>query len=342
MMPRLATLLFVVVLGLGLVGLELVQRWQTRLSIPGGGHYLAVGPGQSLRSVADTLHGQGVVPYPRLLLLYGRWSGLDREIRPGEYLLPQYLDIKSLLLLLSKGEVIQYQVTIPEGISLQRTLLLLVREAGLEHVLDGVDDARIRALIAPHTNPEGLFFPDSYRYERGTSDLQVLQRSRYLMEKILADEWATRADKLPYKTAYDALIMASIIEKETGMAQERAEIAGVFVRRLRKKMRLQTDPTVIYGLGSTFDGNLRRRDLKDASNLYNTYRHHGLPPSPIALPSREAIHAALNPAEGDALFFVARGDGGHVFSSTLEAHQDAVKKYQLKRRENYRSSPESP
>jgi len=340
MISRLAVSLLVCAVIVGLLGLEFQHRWKTRLAIPGGGYHFTVTAGESLRSITTRLHERGVVPYPRLLLLYGRYSGLDTQIKQGEYLLPQYLDIKSLLMLLSEGKVIQYQVTLPEGITLGQALSMLAAERDLEHVMDGVQDARLVTLTAVHSNPEGLFFPDSYRFERGTSDWQILQRSHQRMQTVLAQEWAGRAADLPYKTAYEALIMASIIERETGLAQERAEIAGVFVRRLQKKMRLQTDPTVIYGMGERFDGNLRRVDLKDDANPYNTYRHHGLPPSPIALAGREAIHAALNPAEGDTLYFVARGDGGHVFSATLQAHQKAVRKYQLKRRANYRSSPE--
>ena len=340
MKSRLGLVLIVSMIIVGLTAVELERRWKSALAIPSGGLHLLVSPGDSLRGIANRLHAQGVVPYPRLLLIHGRWSGLDREIKQGEYLLPQYLDIQSLLLLLSEGKVIQYQLTLPEGISLAQALSTLAAKNDLEHVLDGPEDARILALIAPHTNPEGLFFPDSYRYERGTTDWQILQRSFVRMQTVLAQEWSEKSPELPYGTIYEALIMASIIERETGLPIERAEIAGVFVRRLQKRMRLQTDPTVIYGLGHSFDGNLRRADLKDESNPYNTYRHHGLPPSPIALPGREAIHAALHPAEGDTLYFVARGDGGHVFSATLAEHQKAVRKYQLKRRANYRSSPE--
>jgi UPF0755 protein len=160
------------------------------------------------------------------------------------------------------------------------------------------------------------------------------------MARQLQDEWAARDDGLPYETPYEALIMASIIEKETGLAEERGQIAGVFVRRLRRGMRLQTDPTIIYGLGESFDGNLTRKHLADPANPYNSYRHGGLPPTPIALPGRAAIHAALHPEPGDALFFVARGDGGHVFSASLAEHEEAVRKYQLRRRRDYRSSPE--
>jgi len=340
-MSRLGIAFIVLVIVCGLVGLDLKRRWQTPLSIPAGGYHLTILPGETLGGVAAHLHEQGVVPHPRLLIFYGRWSGLDRQVRQGEYLLPQYLGIKSLMALLSQGRVIQYQLTLPEGITLERALSLLRQENDLEHVLIGENDPRIQALIAPFTSAEGLFFPDSYQYERGATDWQILQRAYQRMASVLAQEWSARASNLPYESDYEALIMASIIERETGLPAERAEIAGVFVRRLQKHMRLQTDPTVIYGLGSKFDGNLRRADLKDDTNPYNTYRHHGLPPSPIALPGRDAIHAALNPAEGDTLFFVARGDGGHEFSSNLKDHEKAVRKYQLKRRADYRSSPET-
>lgn len=293
-----------------------------------------------MRAVAQALNDQSVIQYPMLLRLYGRWSGQDATLKQGEYLLPQYLNMPSLLNILSSGNVIQYQLTFPEGITVQEALQMLSRESSVEHVLDGSNDARLLEIVAPHKNSEGLFFPDTYQYERGSNDWQILQRSFHRMQEVLLQEWSVKAEGLPYKSAYEALIMASIIEKETGQPAERQQIAGVFVRRLQKHMRLQTDPSVIYGLGDTFDGNLRRADLQDETNPYNTYRRHGLPPSPIALPGREAIHAALHPDQGDTIYFVARGDGWHEFSSTLKQHQKAVRNYQLKRRSNYRSSPE--
>jgi UPF0755 protein len=323
----------------GLVLLEADRRWRTPLAIPAGGVRLTVEDGDTLRRVVSRLESASLAPYPALITAYGRWSGLDSKIKRGEYWLPQYLSIGALLSQLSQGKVIQRQLTFPEGITLAEALRVLAREEGLEQVLDGVTDPRILVLIAPHTKAEGLFFPDSYQYELGDSDWAILQRAYTRMAKVLAQEWAVRDSNLPYESAYDALIMASIIERETGQAGERADIAGVFVRRLHKHMRLQTDPTVIYGMGDSYQGNLRRSDLANSSNLYNTYRHQGLPPSPIALPGQKAIHAALHPAEGDTLFFVARGDGSHQFSATLQEHQQAVRKFQLKRRVDYRSSP---
>ena len=188
---------------------------------------------------------------------------------------------------------------------------------------------RMRTLSrAPGEHPEGQLFPDTYAYPRGTHALHVVKRAYARMQTILGEEWAQREEGLPLTTPYEALILASIVEKETGLAAERPEIAGVFVRRLRKGMKLQTDPTVIYGMGAAFDGNIRRSDLT-TDTPYNTYVRTGLPPTPIALPGRDAIHAALHPAAGDSLYFVAKGDGGHAFSATLEEHNRAVRRYQL-------------
>ena len=320
---------------------EVQQRWEQPLAIPPGGFVMTVAAGDSLRAVANRLHAQGHMPYPDLLILYGRWSGLDQQIKRGEYLLPQGTTPLSLLNLLHSGKVVQYQVTLPEGITLAQALSILRQEDALEKVITDVRDTKIEQLVQPWISAEGLFFPDSYRYERGDSDWELLQRAHSALQSVLAQEWAQRAAELPYETPYEALIMASIIEKETGAPEEREQIAGVFVRRLQQGMRLQTDPTVIYGLGESFDGNLLRTHLKDAGNPYNSYRHRGLPPSPIALPGRAAIHAALHPAPGDAMYFVATGDGRHVFSATLAEHQRAVRKYQLRRKKDYRSSPEN-
>ena len=319
---------------------ELERRWQAPLSLPVGGMALLVQPGESLRAVAGRLHEDGAMPYPELLILYARWTGADQRIKHGEYLLTSPLTSAQLLHLLQLGKVLQYQVTLPEGITLARAIAVLGDGEHLESVVEGVADPAILKMVEPYENPEGWFFPDTYHFTRGATDLQLLQRANVRMLEVLEEEWQGRAAELPYENPYEALIMASIIERETGLPEERAQIAGVFVRRLQRGMRLQTDPTIIYGLGATFDGNLRRSHLNDDNNLYNTYRIHGLPPTPIALPGRGSIHAALHPADGTALFFVARGDGGHVFSATLAEHQAAVRKYQLQRKKNYRSSPE--
>ncbi|CAA0119530.1 Endolytic murein transglycosylase [Halioglobus japonicus] len=319
---------------------ELRQRWAAPLNIPQDGFTLIVEKGDSLRRAANRLHASGILEFPQPIALYGRWTGLDQQIKPGEYLLPQGTTSESLLTLLQRGEVIQYQVTLPEGITLSRAIEILAEQEQLEITVSGQDDDRILEMIEPESHPEGLFFPDTYHYARGDTDLSILERAHAAMQATLEEEWLLRAEGLLYDTPYEALIMASIIERETGLPEERQQISGVFARRLEQGMLLQTDPTVIYGLGESFDGNLKRSHLTEDGNPYNTYRISGLPPTPIALPGRAAIHAALHPEEGSALYFVARGDGGHVFSDTLNEHNRAVRQYQLQRRKNYRSAPE--
>lgn len=317
----------------------LKHQWQRPLNVESDGYHLVIGPGQTLRSVVARLEADGIYRNGWMLSRYGRWTGLDQQIKRGEYLVPPGTTPVALLRLLQQGKVISYQVTLPEGITLLKALKILAEHPQLEHELTGVNDTRLKALTNPRATAEGLFFPDSYQFERGASDLEILSRAYAAMAQVLEEEWQGREDELPYANEYEALIMASIVERETGQPEEREEIAGVFVRRMNKGMRLQTDPTVIYGLGETFDGNLRRAHLRDDANPYNTYRHKGLPPSPIALPGRAAIHAALHPKDGATLYFVARGDGGHYFSENLAEHQEAVRKYQLQRRQDYRSSP---
>jgi len=340
-MRKLLLLFLLIVLAAVLAFQELQRRWQEPLALPAEGLALLVQPGDTLRAVAGRLHSAGALQHPELLIVYARWTGADQKIKHGEYLLRAPLTAAQLLRLLQSGKVLQYQVTLPEGITLRSAMAILADAEQLQRVLQaGGSDPGILAMVAPYENPEGWFFPDTYHFSRGSTDLALLQRAHTRMQAVLAEEWRGRAAELPYETPYEALIMASIIERETGLPEERGQIAGVFVRRLQRGMRLQTDPTVIYGLGDTFDGNLRRSHLRDDNNVYNTYRISGLPPTPIALPGRDSIHAALHPAAGSALFFVARGDGGHVFSDTLAEHQAAVRKYQLRRNKNYRSSPE--
>ncbi|NQD79460.1 endolytic transglycosylase MltG, partial [Pseudomonas sp. CrR14] len=226
-----------------------------------------------------------------------------------------------------------------EGWSFRQVRAALARQDKLELTLSKLSDDEIMAKLGqPGLNPEGRFFPDTYRYVRGMSDLDLLKQAHKRLQVVLDEEWANRSESLPYKNPYEALIMASMIEKETGVPEERGEIAGVFVRRLAIGMRLQTDPTVIFGLGERYQGRITRAHLREPTP-YNTYTIDGMPPTPIALVGREAIHAALHPVAGKALYFVARGDGSHVFSETLDAHNRAVREYQLKRRADYRSSP---
>ncbi|MEZ5573145.1 MAG: endolytic transglycosylase MltG [Halioglobus sp.] len=332
-----------ILLGLALLGAiavrEVRQMWGTPLLIPEQGFTLTIAPGESLRSVAERMNAAGVLVHPRLLILYARWTGLDQQIKQGEYLLSHQITAEALLVLLQRGNVIQYQVTLPEGITLGRALDILAEQDKLKVVLSGPDDPQLLSLVKPQLHTEGLFFPDTYHYAKGDTDFSILRRANTAMMSVLQEEWLQRAEPLPYKNPYEALIMASIIERETGVPEERTQISGVFVRRLQLGMLLQTDPTVIYGLGADFNGNLQRTHLNEESNIYNTYQHSGLPPTPIALPGKAAIHAALHPDPGDALYFVAKGDGAHKFSSTLAQHNQAVKEFQIQRKKNYRSQP---
>jgi UPF0755 protein len=229
-----------------------------------------------------------------------------------------------------EGKVIQYSITLVDGWTFAQALEVVQSNPYLVHRLEGLDADTIMARLGyAGQHPEGRFMPDTYFFPRGLTDIAFLQRAYQAMQSYLDTAWRSRDVGIPVHTPYEALILASIVEKETGLASERRAIAGVFSRRLIKHMRLQSDPTVIYGMGDSYKGNIRRRDLH-SDNAYNTYQHAGLPPTPIALPSRDAIDAVLHPEEGDALYFVSRGDGSHKFSATLEEHNQAVIKYQLK------------
>jgi UPF0755 protein len=249
------------------------------------------------------------------------------------------MTVEGLIDLWKRGEVVQYSVTLVEGWNFHQVRAALAKDEKLEQTLDGLSDAQVMEKLG-HAGifPEGRFFPDTYRFVRGMSDAELLKTAYERLDEVLAKEWEQRAADVPYTEPYQALIMASLVEKETGVPQERGQIAGVFVRRMAIGMLLQTDPTVIYGLGDRYSGKLTRAHLKEATP-YNTYVISGLPPTPIAMVGREAIHAALNPVAGNSLYFVARGDGSHVFSDDLDAHNNAVREFQIKRRADYRSSP---
>jgi UPF0755 protein len=290
---------------------------------------LVVKPGMSLTTIGRRLAQRGWLSHPYYFILKVRLKGLSRRIKAGEYSVKPGMTPLQLLDKLIKGKVIQYSLTIPEGLTFREIMQLVEAQPELRHTLPDDRPATVmQAIGEPGQSPEGRFYPDTYYFPRGTTDVEFLRRAYLTMSRVLAEEWQARDTGLPYKKPYDALIMASIIEKETAVPEERERIAGVFVRRLERGMRLQTDPTVIYALGKNYDGDIRRRDLATQSP-YNTYVHAGLPPTPIAAPGRESIHAALHPEPGNALYFVSRGDGTHEFSSTLEEHNRAVAKYQL-------------
>jgi UPF0755 protein len=285
------------------------------------------------------LEANGVIKDAFWLRVYWRFNLGKQPLHSGEYRMQPGMTVEGLIDLWKRGEMVQYSLTLVEGWNFRQVRAALAKEEKLDHSLDGLSDSQVMDKLG-HTGifPEGRFFPDTYRYVRGMSDIELLKTAYDRLDEVLAKEWQQRSSDVPYTEPYQALIMASLVEKETGVPQERGQIAGVFVRRMAMGMLLQTDPTVIYGLGDRYSGKLTRAHLKE-STPYNTYMNAGLPPTPISMVGREAIHAALNPVEGNSLYFVARGDGTHVFSDDLDAHNNAVKEFQLKRRADYRSSP---
>ncbi len=288
--------------------------------------------GSSLLAIGEDLNEKGISSLPpKYLYYYGRLQNKAHLIKAGEYKIEPNTTFPELLDQLIKGDVIQYSFTLIEGTTAQQFIDAIVVDKRFIKTLINTKLPAVMKALGYNTHGEGEFQPETYNFTAGTTDVEMLQRAHKMMTATLELEWQNRAKKLPYKTSYEALIMASIIEKESGIAEERPQIAGVFIRRLQKGMRLQTDPTVIYGMGDSYKGNIRRKDLT-TDTPYNTYTRSGLPPTPIALPSEEAIHAALHPEDGKTLYFVATGkEGRHYFSKTLAEHNKAVRKYQLKK-----------
>lgn len=306
--------------------------WQfarTPLVIPDAPHVFVVKPGSTIRTVSRQLVEDHVLSEPWGFLLMARLSGRASELKAGNYLFETNVTPYRLLGMLTSGDATQVGVTFIEGWTFRQMRDELNRHEGIQHVGMGLSDVDIlRRINATESYPEGLFFPDTYYFSSSMSDLDILKRAYQAMQQKLNQAWQSRSPGLPYASPYEALIMASIVEKETGKVEERPRIANVFLNRLKIGMRLQTDPTVIYGLGESFDGNLRKQDLL-ADTLYNTYTRAGLPPTPIANPGMGAIEAALNPEATGYLYFVGKGDGSHVFSKTLVEHNRAVARYQL-------------
>ncbi|MGH8378568.1 MAG: endolytic transglycosylase MltG [Gammaproteobacteria bacterium] len=331
-MAKLRTgILLLIVIAAVIAGIA-AWRWYF-VPVVGGVHAVdvEVTPGAPLREVAAELHAQGALPQPLDLVWLARLRGDANTIRAGEYLVEPGTNVAGLLALLKSGKVVLHSLTLVEGWTFKQVLQTVETDPALKHAVSMQDDAAIMTRLGhPGRSPEGLFYPDTYQFPKGTSDVAFLVRAYHVMQNHLQSAWQTRAPDLPYKTPYGALILASVIEKETARPQERGEIAGVFVRRLEKGMRLQSDPTVIYGLGSRYTGKITYKDLR-TDTPYNTYTHNGLPPTPICMPSLASIIAALHPTPGDALYFVARGDGTHQFSVTLAEQNAAVQKYQIKR-----------
>lgn len=305
--------------------------WQ-QLDAPGPARediVVEVPQGASLARIATRLEDAGVVRHGQLFEWYGRASGLAGQVRAGEYRFPAGGTPRQVMARLVSGEVVLHSLTIVEGWTFRQMRAAVATHPAIRATLGGVPDEEIMAQLGrPGDHPEGWFLPETYRFPRGTSDLEIMRLAHQAMLGALDAAWAQRRDPLPFESPYEALILASIIEKETGLAAERPEIAGVFVRRLERGMRLQTDPTVIYGAGPDFEGRLRRVHL-DTDTPYNTYTRGGLPPTPIALPGRASLQAAVQPLEGESLYFVATGlpDGSHTFSTTLAEHNRAVQRY---------------
>ena len=322
------TLFFLIslaVLGLGAASLWWVNQ---PLKLPAPTVDLSVEPGTTPRGIAQSVADAGVQVQPQMLYAWFRFSGQDRQMRAGSYELESGVTPRGLLDLLVRGEEATRSVVLVEGWNFRQVRAALAKAEQLKPDTVGLTDEALMAQLGkPGLHPEGRFFPDTYTYSKGSTDVAVLQRAMRAMDKRLEAAWAARASDLPLKTADEALILASIVEKETGKAKDRAEIAGVFANRLRIGMPLQTDPTVIYGMGTRFDGNLRRRDLQ-TDTPWNTYTRGGLPPTPIAMPGKAAMLAAVQPAATKSLYFVSRGDGTSQFSTSLDDHNRAVNRYQ--------------
>ncbi len=337
-MRRIAQLLFKT-LGLLILAGSLVAGWmlmdwksalRTPLTLGVEGLRYTIPKGAPLKEITADLARLGVLKHPRYLEWEARWTGEADRIQAGEYLIPAGTTPVQMLELFLSGKVVQHKFTLVEGWTFHRVMAALEHDDAVKPTLKGISDEEIMTRLgSPGVHPEGWFLPETYSFPRGTADLEILRHAYRDMRALLDKEWQARADGLPLSTPAEALTLASIIEKETGQPQERSRIAGVFVRRLSQGMRLQTDPTVIYGMGDAFDGNIRRQDLQ-RDTPYNTYVHTGLPPTPIAMPGAGAIHAALHPEPGKELYFVAKGDGTHQFSVSLDEHRRAVLKYQIK------------
>jgi len=321
-------------------GLYLYGLWHQAITIEESPTIITIHSGESLRQVLSRAEAQGWLTDAGWVGRLARWQGLDQKIQVGEFRVNTGITVGQMIEHLATGHAVQYQVTIPEGVTAQAAIALLGKHPKLTKTSPERLSAELAAWVVPANSAEGWFLPETWSFVAGDTDIDILQRAHTAMRALLTDLWDSRDSSIPLATPYEALILASIVERETAEPAERNQIAGVFLRRLTRGMRLQTDPTVIYGLGDAYTGNLRRTHLRDTQNLYNTYVIKGLPPTPIALPGEAALRAVFHPDDSNALYFVAKGDGTHAFSATLDEHEENVRRYQLTRRGDYRSTPD--
>ncbi|MDM1545436.1 endolytic transglycosylase MltG [Ignatzschineria indica] len=331
LLSKVSVIIFLIILlgGFFVVSKDLEDFLQTPVNLPEDGIVLEIKPGMTIDDVVGILRSKNIIRNALYFKWYARFTGDASKLKVGEYaLLPEMYPLE-LLSIITSGRVLQYNFTIIEGWNFSQLRQALEKSPHLNQTLKGLSNEEVMAAIGLEGKPyEGYFLPDTYLFPKNYSDAELLKRSYAAMNEVVDKAWATRQPNLPIKNKGELLTLASIVEKETGVASERPEIAGVFVRRLQKGMRLQTDPTVIYGLGDQYRGVIYKSDLQ-RDTPYNTYTRDGLPPTPIAMPSREAIYAAANPKPGKTLYFVAKGDGSgeHLFSETLDQHNRAVKQY---------------
>lgn len=320
----------IVVVALVIAGIVIYQ-WQQFMQQPLVTHaqVFELTPGANVKKLSHDLTQQGIIDRPRFFEWLVRVRGETKKLKAGEYQVEPGITIDQLLSKFVRGDVILHHFTIIEGWTFKQLLAAVEANPYLHHDITTKDPAvAMDELDYPGVNPEGRFYPDTYFFAKGVADKVVLEKSYQKMKRVLHQAWLERATNLPYKTSYDALIVASMIEKETAVPKERPMVAGVIINRLNKNMRLQIDPTVIYGMGDEYNDSLTRKDLQ-TKTPYNTYTNKGLPPTPICMPSTTSILAALHPDHTDALYYVAKGDGSHVFSVTLKEHDAAIKKYLL-------------
>ena len=329
------------ILGIGTIIVSFVSAWfmmdyhdftLSPLNLQEEQTHYEVKKGATLNTLATDFENRGWIKNRNYLKVYSRLNEIG-SIKAGEYAIPQNTTAIEALALFVKGQVILHQLTFIEGWTFRQMLQAIEKHDKIEQTLTGLPDDQIMTKLGkPGLHPEGQFLPDTYKFGSGITDLDLLTNAHYALEKTLNEAWSKRDEKLPLKTPYEALTLASIVEKETGVGHERALIAGVFITRLRKNMKLQTDPTVIYGMGDRYKGNIKRKHLRE-DTPYNTYVHKGLTPTPISMPGAAAINAVMHPKEEGYIYFVAKADGtgSHYFSKTLKEHNQAVRKYQLKK-----------